>query len=84
MEQLPAINECIREAAFYVRDALNFNDTGGRENPRLTLESLARAVWNGDTKLGRTLLDTTIIAKTLIDIVSNKIVVLDSPAFEEA
>ena len=84
LEQLPAIKECIREAAFYKRDALNFNDSGGRDNKRLTLESLARAVWHEDVGLAGTLLDITMLARTYIEIVANRITVLDPPVFEEA
>ena len=84
LEQLPACKECIREAAFYIQHALNFNDSGGRENKRLTLESLARAVWHEDVGLARKLLDATMLARTYIEIVANRITVLDPPVFEEA
>ena len=84
LEQLPAIKECIRSAAFFTRDSLNFADAGGRESRRLTLESLARAVWHNDSKLARKLLDTTVLAKQHTDIISGKIVVLDPPLFKEA
>ena len=62
---------------------LNFCDSGGRENRRLTLESLARAIWHCNIKLAKKPLDSIVIAKEYIDIVSGKIVVLDPPAFEE-
>ena len=80
---MPAIKECIREAAFFTRDTLNFSDQGGRENRRLTLESLARAIWHNNLKLAQKLLNTTLLAKECIGIVLGKIVVLDPPAFEE-
>ena len=84
LEQLPAIKECIKSAALFTRDTLNFTDSGGRECKRLTLESLSRAVWHNDCKLARKLLDTTTIAREHIDIVLGKIVVLNPPSFEEA
>ena len=80
LEQLPTIKECIREAAFFTRDSLNFLDSGGRENRRLTLESISRAVWNEDVGLARKLLDTTKLAREHIKIAANRINILDPPA----
>ena len=84
LEQLPAIKACIKDAALYTRDALNFHDTGGRENRRLTLESISRAIWNEDLVLARKLLATTALAKEHIQIQDNRVCIINPPVLEEA
>ena len=84
LEQLPAIETCIKDAAFFNRDSFNFLDSGGRENRRLTLESITRAVWNEDACLAQKLLNTTMLAREHINAVENSVIILDPPALEEA
>ena len=84
LEQLPAIKACIKDAAFFTRDALNFYDSGGRENRRLTLESISRAIWNEDLGLARKLLATTALAKEHIQIQDNRVCIINPPVLEEA
>ena len=84
LEQLPAIKTCIEDAAFFTRDSFNFFDSGGRENRRLTLESITRAVWNEDACLAQKLLNTTMLAREHIKVVDNRVIILDPPALEEA
>ena len=83
-EQMPAIKTCIKDAAFFTRDSLNFLDSGGRENRRLTLESMSRAVWNEDLALARKLLSTTILAREHIRIQDSRVCIINPPALEEA
>ena len=79
----------------FIRDSFNFLDSGGRENRRLTLESITRAVWNDDACLAQKLLNTTKLAREHIQVVDSKmtvrplspscrVIVLDPPALEEA
>ena len=60
-----------------------FSDTGGREQKRLVLESMARAVWNNDCKLARVLLKVTTLATLHLQIVDGSVSCLDPPSFEE-
>ena len=50
----------------------------------LTLESITRAVWNEDACLARKLLNTTKLAREHIDVIANRVIILDPPALEEA
>ena len=82
-QQLTTIKSCIHEAALFTRDSLMFSDTGGREQKRLVLESMARAVWNNDCKLARVLLKVTTLAALHLQIVDGSVSCLDPPSFEE-
>ena len=82
-QQLTTIKSCIHEAALFTRDTLMFSDTGGREQKRLVLESMARAIWNNDCKLARVLLKVTTLATLHLQIVDGSVSCLDPPSFEE-
>ena len=68
----------------FIRDSLNFLVSGGRENPRLTWESITRAVWNEDACLVQKQLSTTMLAREHIRIQDNRVCIIDPPALEEA
>ena len=82
-QQLETIKSCIHEAALFTRDTLLFSDSGGREQKRLVLESMARAIWNNDVKLTRILLKVSSLAILHLQIIDGKVSCLDPPSFEE-
>ena len=74
----------MKDVALFIRDSLNFLDSGGRGNRRPTLESISRAVWNEDTCLAQKLPSTTMLAREHIRIQDNRVCIINPPALEEA
>ena len=82
LERLQTYNQCIISAARHARDTLLFHDKAGKPSCRDILESISRAVWWNDVRLGKRLLDTTDLAKDIFTIDAGRVRVLDFGYFE--